>query len=146
MMITGEALIGGRAVRGNAGSFQAVDPARREAIDPAFHMVDATRSTKPAAWPKKHSIPFARPATSSALPSWKPSATQILELGDDADRARHDRIRPAARRLEGERGRTVGQLKLFADLLREGSWADLRIDSALPERHAACRVPTCACA
>jgi 2,5-dioxopentanoate dehydrogenase len=37
-------------------------------------------------------------------------------------------------RLEGERGRTVGQLKLFADLLREGSWADLRIDSALPER------------
>ena len=37
-------------------------------------------------------------------------------------------------RLEGERGRTVGQLKLFAGLLREGSWTDARIDPALPER------------
>ena len=37
-------------------------------------------------------------------------------------------------RLRGERGRTVYQLKLFADLLREGSWVDARIDPALPER------------
>jgi alpha-ketoglutaric semialdehyde dehydrogenase len=37
-------------------------------------------------------------------------------------------------RIEGERGRTVGQLKLFANLLREGSWNDVRLDKALPER------------
>ena len=37
-------------------------------------------------------------------------------------------------RVEGERGRTVGQLKLFANLLREGSWNDVRIDKALPDR------------
>jgi alpha-ketoglutaric semialdehyde dehydrogenase len=33
-------------------------------------------------------------------------------------------------RLIGERGRTIGQLKLFAQLLREGSWVDARIDFA----------------
>jgi NADP-dependent aldehyde dehydrogenase len=40
---------------------------------------------------------------------------------------------PAAR-LEGERARTVGQLKMFADLIREGSWVDARIDRAIPDR------------
>src|SRR5207237_3189318 len=29
---------------------------------------------------------------------------------------------------------TIGQLQLFANLLREGSYHDLRVDSAMPER------------
>ena len=33
-----------------------------------------------------------------------------------------------------ERGRTVGQLRLFAQVVSEGSWVDGRIDRALPER------------
>jgi alpha-ketoglutaric semialdehyde dehydrogenase len=37
-------------------------------------------------------------------------------------------------RLEGERDRTVNQLKLMAALLREGSWAGARIDHADPDR------------
>ena len=37
-------------------------------------------------------------------------------------------------RIEGERGRTVNQLRLFGTLLREGSWQDPRIDPALPQR------------
>jgi alpha-ketoglutaric semialdehyde dehydrogenase len=37
-------------------------------------------------------------------------------------------------RLAGERARTVGQLRMFANIVREGSWVDARIDRALPER------------
>ena len=37
-------------------------------------------------------------------------------------------------RLAGERARTAGQLRLFANLVREGSWVDARIDRALPDR------------
>jgi 2,5-dioxopentanoate dehydrogenase len=37
-------------------------------------------------------------------------------------------------RLTGERARTVNQLKMFADRIREGSWVDARIDTSLPER------------
>ena len=40
---------------------------------------------------------------------------------------------PAAR-LEGERGRTTGQLRLFAFHIREGAYLDRRVDKALPER------------
>ena len=37
-------------------------------------------------------------------------------------------------RLTGEVGRTCGQLRLFAEVVEEGSWVDARIDNADPER------------
>lgn len=39
-----------------------------------------------------------------------------------------------ADRLKGERERTLNQIRLFADIVREGSWVDARIDTAMPER------------
>ena len=61
-------------------------------------------------------------------------AEQILALGDGLiERAMRESGLPRAR-LEGERGRTVGQLRLFASVVREGSWLQARIDPALPQR------------
>lgn len=37
-------------------------------------------------------------------------------------------------RLNGELGRTTGQLRLFAETLKEGSWVRATIDTAMPER------------
>lgn len=37
-------------------------------------------------------------------------------------------------RAKGERGRTVGQLRSFADLVSEGSWVEAAIDTAQPDR------------
>ena len=37
-------------------------------------------------------------------------------------------------RLEGERGRTIGQLRLFASHIRKGDYLDRRHDAALPDR------------
>ncbi|MFW2374919.1 aldehyde dehydrogenase (NADP(+)) [Cellulophaga baltica] len=37
-------------------------------------------------------------------------------------------------RALGERGRTVGQLRMFADLVRQGNWVDATIDTAIPDR------------
>jgi NADP-dependent aldehyde dehydrogenase len=42
-------------------------------------------------------------------------------------------------RLEGERGRTVGQLRLFASHIRAGDYLDRRHDEALPDRQPAPR-------
>lgn len=43
-------------------------------------------------------------------------------------------------RAKGERGRTMGQLKAFAALLREGSWVEATIDPAQPDREPMPRV------
>ncbi len=37
-------------------------------------------------------------------------------------------------RLQGERGRTCGQLRAFADLVCEGSWVQASVDTAIPDR------------
>lgn len=54
-------------------------------------------------------------------------ASQITEIGT------RETGLPAAR-LEGERGRTTGQLRLFAGHIRKGDYLDRRHDAALPDR------------
>ena len=59
---------------------------------------------------------------------------EIMALGDALlERAHLETGLPMAR-LQGERGRTVNQLLQFANLIREGSWVEARIDTALPDR------------
>ncbi len=66
-------------------------------------------------------------------------AAEILGIGDALiEAAMHESGLPRAR-LEGERGRTVGQLRLFAAVVRRGGWQQLRIDPALPDRQPAPR-------
>ena len=61
-------------------------------------------------------------------------ARHIEELGDSLiERASAESGLPIAR-LTGERGRTCGQLRLFANVVREGSWVDARIETADPAR------------
>ena len=61
-------------------------------------------------------------------------AAAIEALGEELiERAMSESGLPAAR-LAGERARTVGQLRLFARVVRDGAWQDARIDPALPER------------
>ncbi|TVV76608.1 aldehyde dehydrogenase (NADP(+)) [Sphingomonas solaris] len=59
---------------------------------------------------------------------------EIVALGDDLIVTAMRESGLPRMRLEGERGRTVGQLRLFADVVRQGGWAGLRIDPALPDR------------
>ena len=59
---------------------------------------------------------------------------EIVELGEElVGIAARESGLPRAR-IEGERGRTVGQLRLFADVVRAGRWLGLRVDPALPDR------------
>ncbi|WP_298191222.1 aldehyde dehydrogenase (NADP(+)) [Novosphingobium sp.] len=61
-------------------------------------------------------------------------AEEILAIGDLLiEAAMRESGLPRAR-LEGERGRTVGQLRMFAGVVRAGAWQQLRIDPALPDR------------
>ena len=61
-------------------------------------------------------------------------AEKIMELGDLLiERCMEETALPRPR-LEGERARTVNQLKLFAQVVEEGSWVDARIDTAIPDR------------
>lgn len=66
-------------------------------------------------------------------------AERIMDLGDELLEMTSQETGLPIARLTGERGRTVGQLRMFATLIREGSWVDARIDSAQPNREPAPR-------
>jgi len=60
---------------------------------------------------------------------------ELESLGDELlSTANIETALPIADRLAGERARTINQLKMFAALIREGSWVDARIDRAVPDR------------
>ena len=128
-MLTGKNLIAGEW-RGGDSTFQAVEAASGNSIDPAFaqaSLSDVEDACKAAAGAQ---------ATYAALPLseraafLRLAAEKIDALGDTlTQRAMQESGLPEAR-LNGERGRTVGQLRLFADEVEEGSWQALRIDHA----------------
>ena len=66
-------------------------------------------------------------------------AAEIEALGEELiDRASRETGLPVAR-ITGERARTTNQLRLFAEVVRDGSWKDVRMDGALPDRQPARR-------
>jgi len=60
---------------------------------------------------------------------------EIFALGSDLlTAANTETSLPIEFRLISERARTINQLKMFAESIREGSWVDARIDRAVPDR------------
>jgi NADP-dependent aldehyde dehydrogenase len=134
MTVSGDAIIGGVFERGVAGSFKAWDPTRQELIEPPFGTVDEQQIDRACGLARAAFDRFRATSDEERARFLDTVADQILAIGDELiERAMAESGLPRAR-LEGERGRTVGQLRLFAALLREGSWRDARIDTALPER------------
>ena len=61
-------------------------------------------------------------------------ADEIVALGDGLIATAAAETALTADRLNGERTRTVNQLRLFAEVVRKGDWKDVRIDPVLPDR------------
>ncbi len=134
MIITGHHLIAGAEVSPTGSLFQAVESATGAFLEPSFsdataeHAHDALLSADAAFDTLRSAPPADRAAFLETL------AEEILALGDTLlERAHQETALPMAR-LTGERGRAVNQCKMFASLLREGSWLQASIDRALPDR------------
>ncbi|WP_299520152.1 aldehyde dehydrogenase (NADP(+)) [Winogradskyella sp.] len=61
-------------------------------------------------------------------------ADEILALDDELIKIYCSETGLPEGRAKGERGRTIGQLRSFAELIAEGSWVEATIDTAQPER------------
>lgn len=134
MTLDGLSLLAGRPGGRNGKAFNAIDPWSGQSLEPAFHAAteDEARRAIDAAADAFDDFgsrsPEARARFLDAI------ADEIEALGDALiDRATAETELPAAR-IAGERGRTCGQLRLFAAVVREGSWVDARIDTALSDR------------
>ena len=114
--------------------FSAVNPANNKKISPIFHEAiqeeidDAVNKAEEAFKVYRNKSGKEKAVFLEAI------ADEILESGDVLIKRCCEETGLPETRISGERGRTVNQLRLFAGLLREGSWVDARIDTADPER------------
>ena len=133
MAVTGDLFIGSQRVK-KSETFFANNPATGQKLEPAFSAAGAEEVERACtlAW---QAFPTYRELDPEARARFlETAADQIMALGDELlERAHAESGLPLAR-LTGERGRTVGQLRLFADELRKGGWLGIRIDPAMPDR------------
>ncbi|HEY4075307.1 MAG TPA: aldehyde dehydrogenase (NADP(+)) [Rhizomicrobium sp.] len=131
--ITGSILIGNRDVT-TQKTLTAFNPATEENLAPAFFVAGENEVSQACdlAWQAYQSyrqIPLERRAEFLTA-----IGEEIMAMGD----ALLDRVVAetglARGRMTIERARTVSQLNLFARVVRDGEWLDLRIDTALPDR------------
>jgi alpha-ketoglutaric semialdehyde dehydrogenase len=137
MTLTGSQLIGTAEPRQGTRTFTGFDPTTSQPLEPVF--AEATPAEVDEAVRKAHAALATYRRTSGADKArfLEAIAEEIGNLGDALlETAQRETALPLPR-LTGERGRTMNQLKLFAELVREGSWVDARLDSAQPDRQPA---------
>jgi alpha-ketoglutaric semialdehyde dehydrogenase len=61
-------------------------------------------------------------------------AKEIESKGDELIHLAQEETHIPVAQLQTERARTINQLRLFADMIRDGSWVDARIDTAIADR------------
>ncbi|GAA0641019.1 aldehyde dehydrogenase (NADP(+)) [Sphingomonas ursincola] len=134
MTLTGQYFIAGER-RGHGEIFHAYDPARGASItDIGFFSSDERDIADACAAAEDAAVSYADLPLERRAAFLEAIASEIEGLGDALlSRAAAESGLPLAR-LTGERGRTCGQLRLFAAEVRDGQWLKLRIDHADPAR------------
>ena len=137
MELHGKSIIGNesdRAVSGDGQTFRGYNPAVGQELDPVFY--EATDAEINLAFSAAESAfdVYRRKSAEEIAGFLNTIAEKIIALGDELITRASAEAGLPTKRLTGERARTVGQLRMFADLIREGSWVEATIDRSQPER------------
>jgi 2,5-dioxopentanoate dehydrogenase len=128
--LTGKHLIAGAWVGGH-GSFESTPssgPAHQFASGDAA-LVDQAVSAADAAF-----VAYSQTTRTDRANLLRAIATEIDLAGEAITAIGMGETGLPEARLVGERGRTCGQLRMFADVIEQGDYLDRRHDSALPDR------------
>lgn len=134
MELTGHSIIAGAEAAGTHGTFRAVDPATGAPVGPDYTglTTDELRAATAAA---AEAFPEYRATTPTDRAAFLDAIAEEVEaLGDELSETAHSESGLPLARLQGERGRTCAQLRLFATVVRQGDHLGVRIEPALPER------------
>jgi NADP-dependent aldehyde dehydrogenase len=132
----GCSLVGGRRIGGDR-TFRARSPLDGATLDPPFHAA-AEGDVDAALGLADEAFQVYRESTGERRGRFlERIAEEIVGIGPALITRAHVETGLPETRLVGERARTVNQLRLFAQVAREGSWVDARIDTALPDRQPA---------
>ncbi len=117
-----------------SSTFTATNPATGEPVGPEYAEAGPTEveaATRLAA----EAFPTFRATTPDVRAAFLESVAANIEASTEElwPRVQAETGLPLGR-VQGETGRTVGQLRMFANVVRDGAWRGVRIDPALPDR------------
>lgn len=134
MSITGKLYINGEWVTGKGSSYQAINPAKGEAIEPPMSAANASQVEVALQAAAEAFVSFNQTSPEVRARFLRDCADEIMNLGDELlERVTLETGYPRPR-AEGERARTCFQLRMFADHVESADFYDARIDTAIPTR------------
>ena len=134
MRLTGNLLLGQTSTPGVGAAVHAINPATAQPLEPAYLGASREQVAQACALAEAAFDTYWETTLEQRALFLDAIANGIEALGDElVERAVAETGLPKAR-IQGERGRTCQQLRLFARVVRAGEWLDVRIDPALPER------------
>ncbi|HUR99646.1 MAG TPA: aldehyde dehydrogenase (NADP(+)) [Pyrinomonadaceae bacterium] len=134
MELTGTSIIGFGSRSASGNTFTAFDPQTGQAVEPDFHSATKEDLDRAAGIADAARMPYGNLPGKTRAAFLRKIADNVEALGDTLiQRASLETALPN-QRFVGERARTCGQLRMFADLLDEGSWVDARVDHPIPDR------------
>lgn len=134
MKLKGQNFIGNELSSEGKETFNGVNPATGKDLPTDFHEATSDEINKAITKSEQAFAVYNKKSGKDKALFLDTIAEEILTLGDDLLQRCNQETGLPITRLTGERGRTVNQLKLFAELLKEGSWVEARIETANPER------------
>jgi alpha-ketoglutaric semialdehyde dehydrogenase len=141
MEISSDLLIGKQTIHGTNGSIKGINAATGEPLAPAFGGASLDQLEQACALAWQASDIYRELPLETRAKFLETIAQNILDIGDVLiERCVAESGLPRGR-IEGERGRTVGQLRMFAGVVREGDFLGVRINRSASR----CRASTCGC-
>jgi 2,5-dioxopentanoate dehydrogenase len=137
--LSGKSIVGFGSGAVNAITFRAHNPVTGEALSPDFHSASQHELTEAVRLSDEAFAAYSRTSGSVKGAFLRKIAANIEAIAEEViERCGLETALPKAR-LQGEIARTCGQLRLFAQIVEEGTWLMARIDQADPDRKPAPR-------
>lgn len=133
-MITGKNYIGNRVSNKGQNTFHAYSAAEFKMLEEKFYSATEEEVKEAVALAKTAFSNYNNISGAKKAEFLETIAQEIINLGDELVKTAMAESALPEGRIIGERGRTVNQIKMFAALLRDGSWVEATIDTAIPDR------------
>ena len=132
--LRGYSIVDGQSRETGGATFHGVDPATGARLEPVYHCASLADLNHAADLAEEAFVAYRKLSGRERGRFLRHIADGIEAIVPElVDRANRETALPEAR-LKGESARTINQLRLFAQVVEEGSWVNARIDPAQPER------------
>ena len=132
--LSAQSIVGSKGAAGTGEHFYAVNPANGERLDPGFSPATTAEVDLAVQLACEAFAVYGRASGVERGALLRKIAAKIESIGDELIERAHQEAALPKPRLQGETTRTCGQLRMFAQVVEEGSWVGARIDRAEPDR------------